>query len=426
MSIITMNWYISIYFTFCCLICVCKIVVGVNEQFIEKLALAKNVTDVEIEKIYQEWAIKDYPNFLKSCSMHKSSWELMKYKLILKILSAHTTASSQDYVLSFLGSSVAAGHDSHFNLSYPIVVGNLMRKSFSVLNVNLISRNMALGNNPCMPYDVCVKIFAGLDADVVHWEQTYNCPNSKILEQFVRQSLTIPNQPVVVFSESATAHWKPSKCDKMPPSHLVSGEEKALLDADVVKLVSELNKDEFKRAWGVLHDVSRTYREAGIQTFTHVSHEKYACLGPYIKDWEKGAAAWHPSVIGHRLRASHHAYFWLLCWRDAIVDLVNLASHRPLEAIAKDTTRHISALHRPVPTPIHPTPVPDNIDCLSDYEPRADRGASLKAHVLAGLSTGEASTSAMWKSIIYENLVHENLVKQVRIIIDCSRFLRSE
>lgn len=82
-----------------------------------------------------------------------------------------------------------------------------MRTAFSALGIELDSRNVALGNNPCTPYDVCVKFFAGLDADIVHWEQTYFCEGRHIIEQFVRQALLIPSQPVVVFSESHTGKW---------------------------------------------------------------------------------------------------------------------------------------------------------------------------------------------------------------------------
>ena len=122
---------------------------------------------------------------------------------------------------------------------------------------------VALIGNPCMPYDVCMKIFVGNDADigelpitvlyaiillsfflicncncecnvsfgifieliqclfnrlelvfVVHWEQTYFCGPfgaAYILEQFVRQSMTIPTKPIVVFSESSTGHWSDAK-----------------------------------------------------------------------------------------------------------------------------------------------------------------------------------------------------------------------
>jgi hypothetical protein len=50
-----------------------------------------------------------------------------------------------------------------------------MRSAFADADIDFVSRNVALGNNPCMPYDVCVKYFVGLDADVVHWEQNYFC-----------------------------------------------------------------------------------------------------------------------------------------------------------------------------------------------------------------------------------------------------------
>jgi hypothetical protein len=82
-----------------------------------------------------------------------------------------------------------------------------MKAAFDSLNIDLISRGVALGNNPCVPYDICVNVFAGLDADIVHWEQTYFCWDSWIFELFVRQAMSSPNKPVIVFSESGTAHW---------------------------------------------------------------------------------------------------------------------------------------------------------------------------------------------------------------------------
>lgn len=104
-------------------------------------------------------------------------------------------------------SSVTAGHDSHFNQSTPVVVGEYMRQAFDAVDVKLDSRNVALGNNPCMPYDLCIKFFAGYDADVVHWEQNYFCEGSPLMEQFIRQAMTIPTRPIVIFGESNTAHW---------------------------------------------------------------------------------------------------------------------------------------------------------------------------------------------------------------------------
>ncbi len=82
-----------------------------------------------------------------------------------------------------------------------------MKPAFAAMGIDLDSRNVALGNNPCTPYDVCVKYFAGLDADIVHWEQTYFCEGRQIIEQFIRQAMLIPSQPIVVFSESHTGKW---------------------------------------------------------------------------------------------------------------------------------------------------------------------------------------------------------------------------
>lgn len=318
---------------------------AVNDEFVKKLETAKAITEAHIKQLSDEWQIDKYPLFLKSCSMHKSSYELMKLKFTERILQAENAKAKKPFVISFLGSSVAAGHDSHFNYSYPVVAGQMMSAAFDAMDVTIDSRNMALGNNPCFPYDICVKIFANVDADIIHWEQTFNCGGKPILEQFIRQAMNIPTHPIIVFSESFTAHWAPDKC-KAPSDH--SEVEKDLLAAlrssanssslthgsGISKIVVELNKDEFKRAWQMpLGEISHKYRGAGIQTFTHMSHAPYACQGPYIKNWEKGAATWHPSIVAHRLRAAHHAYFWLAAWREALVELKALASHRPLDEL---------------------------------------------------------------------------------------------
>jgi hypothetical protein len=174
-------------------------------------------------------------------------------------------------------SSVTAGHDSHFNASTPVQTGLIMHAAMKSIGIELESRNVALGNNPCTPYDVCVKYFCGEDADIVHWEQTYFCADRRpIIEQFIRQALVMKSKPLVVFSDSHSGKWYaiaffesmrrqyPDKrstltlsflrcvvvcrdaklCDTKPKSHALSADEQALLDAEPVHLVSELNKDE--------------------------------------------------------------------------------------------------------------------------------------------------------------------------------------
>lgn len=102
---------------------------------------------------------------------------------------------------------MTAGHDSFFNASTPVVAGNYLSSAFAAIGIDLDSRNVALGNNPCTPYDVCVKLFAGMDADIVHWEQSYFCDGQPIIEQFIRQAHSLPSRPLVIFSDSNTGKW---------------------------------------------------------------------------------------------------------------------------------------------------------------------------------------------------------------------------
>ena len=178
-----------------------------SEQFTNRLHQALETTGRLIQKISDEWDIPNYPKFLKSCFMHKSAWETMKWKYMWKILQREITKEKVTFVISFTGSSVTAGHDSHFNQSTPIIAGLYMKDAFDELGLTLDSRNVALGNNPCMPYDICIKYFAGFDADVVIWEQNYFCDGSPLMEQYIRQAMTIPTRPIVAFSESNTGHW---------------------------------------------------------------------------------------------------------------------------------------------------------------------------------------------------------------------------
>lgn len=421
------------FLSFCLVVTVCVLFTDAEDDFLQKLKAAKHFAQDKTENILEEWQVSKYPGFLKSCFMHKSAWELLKLRYTDKIIRAlnntFSTAVMEPFVVSFLGSSVTAGHDSHVNMSFPFVVREYMAGSLSMMGVALQTRNMALGNNPCMPYDPCVSIFAGQDADIVHWEQSMNCHDEVMPEQFVRQATHKPPTryegirhsdqfipPLIVFSESFTAHWPASKCTPQPPQHEVTSDEKLLLMAAPVTIVSDLNKDMYHKSWSNFHDLVKHYKGAGIQMFTHQSHEIYACQGPYIPEWEKGAASWHPSVIAHRLRAAHHAYFWLLAWIEALDDFIKSAEQRSILAIAKLMRKHIAALPTNPTTALkNPLQIADGVACYSDYEPRAIRSASLRNRVIGGKYLPSADISATgnhWHSIIYENLVHENLVKQ--------------
>eukprot|EP00598_Pedospumella_elongata_P005182 CAMPEP_0184974064 /NCGR_PEP_ID=MMETSP1098-20130426/5635_1 /TAXON_ID=89044 /ORGANISM="Spumella elongata, Strain CCAP 955/1" /LENGTH=444 /DNA_ID=CAMNT_0027496585 /DNA_START=51 /DNA_END=1382 /DNA_ORIENTATION=+ len=394
---------------------------AINEELVAKLDASAITTKKSIDDIFNEWQIDKYPNFLKSCFMSKMSWELMKLKFQKKILAALSNpAEKTKFVISFTGSSVTAGHDSFFNASTPVVAGTYLTSAFEAIGIDLDSRNVALGNNPCTPYDVCVKLFAGMDADIVHWEQSYFCDGQPIIEQFIRQAHSLPSRPLIIFSDSNTGKWEASDCDKKKiTERVLDKSEKELLKATPGHLVSDVNKDELQKRWGWLAEYTHHYHSAGIQAFSHATHEMYACEGPYIKTWMEGAASWHPSVIGHRMRAAHHAYFWLLNWGEAVAELKALLSHRVLIAVEKDVNHRLDKLLTPMGPAKHKSDFPDEAQCYTDYEPRPVREASLKARVVSGLAADDktAATTAAgavsaggWKHMIYEDIVDHNLV----------------
>jgi hypothetical protein len=128
------------------------------------------------------------------------------------------------------------------------------------------------------------------------------------------------------------------------------------------------------------------YHSAALQTFQHLKHTDYACLGPYIPKWEEGAVSWHPSVIAHRLRAAHHAYFWLLIWREALTELSAVLSHRSIEAVSKDIDHHTSASQLKMSPAHFKTPFVDDMSCYTDYEPRSMTNVSLRKVAISPVS----------------------------------------
>lgn len=70
---------------------------------LQRVHAAIELTNATISAIRNEWQIDKYPNFLKSCFMHKLSWEIMKWKYEQRILTAMITGQPTKFVLSFTG-----------------------------------------------------------------------------------------------------------------------------------------------------------------------------------------------------------------------------------------------------------------------------------------------------------------------------------
>lgn len=130
-------------------------------------------------------------------------------------------------------------------------------------------------------------------------------------------------------------------------------------------IVSDINHHEFVSTWsGALKDIVIQYSGMGIQSFTHMSHDNYKCLGPYIAEWRKGAAPWHPSVVAHRLRAAHHAFFWLFGFREALIIIENLLTKgQSLDIIKLEFNNRLDNFYKKhtFPPNNHLTHIPDKV-----------------------------------------------------------------
>ncbi len=369
-----------------------------DSTILDSLRATQTETEQVLNGILRDWDVANYPNFLKSVGMTRTSWEVMKLKFKHKILSNKLGKSTEDtakFVIAFMGSSVTAGHDTPFNDSFTEVTGRTMRPPLQTVGIELESRNAAMGNNPCVPYDLCPKTFSGDDADLVHWEQSYNCfahdveKTGPIFEQFIRQSIHMKKHPIVVFAESATPNWNEKECDKpenkgpvdVPP------QDKKLYDlatkGDIMRIASEMNIDLINKGeWSGQSKMLHSYQTmAGVQVWSHHHYESYKCRGPYTRDWQCCSASWHPSKKGHQLRAAHHSFFWLAIFRDAVIEILNDKDSLIQQLALID--HHISKEGRHSPeAPIYKSIYTDDMQCINTFMPKHDWAADLRRHIL--------------------------------------------
>lgn len=79
--------------------------------------------------------------FLASNNVDKHTWDVIKYKIAKKIL------GQEQFLMTFGGSSVTAGHDNYYNQSYPAVVNRRLTPILKALGVDLVVRNIAQGES---------------------------------------------------------------------------------------------------------------------------------------------------------------------------------------------------------------------------------------------------------------------------------------
>ena len=141
------------------------------------------------------------------------TWDVIKYKFARKIVDSQIKQKQQPqrFLMVFGGSSVTAGHDNYYNQSYPFVVERRLQPVLQALGIALKVTNIAQGANPCLPYSLCYETMGGLDADVIGWEQSYNCGGDEMVSEYMgRVAAFSANRAIVYYSASGA--WNPEKC----------------------------------------------------------------------------------------------------------------------------------------------------------------------------------------------------------------------
>lgn len=242
------------------------------------LSSAKDSASKVLAQIHKRWDVDNFPDFLSTVSMLSSGWEVLKTKLELKYLMATRRIlegtpydDEVKFVISFLGTSVTAGHDSPFNKSFSSRVEWALAPLDMPVRIKFVTRNGAVGNNPCMPYDLCPATYAGQDADMIVIEQSFNCGfgqnENRLHEALVRLAMHMPNQPVIAFSDSLSPNYGEKDCvnkSTLPPE----------IDPDGMKRLEALKSNHRKNisttlnrhlSLGEIPKLQHKYRGAGIQ-----------------------------------------------------------------------------------------------------------------------------------------------------------------
>lgn len=217
-------------------------------------------------ELSQRWNIDHYPNFRTTMHVPRASWVLQKAKFVRLLLEANANHASSNtshkpfdlsFVVGFAGSSVTAGHgeliysnhhifgnlsyvtlfcffylffltvDNYFSEAFPQVFHDTLVPLFRTMEVPLVVRNHALGNNPCYPYDACIETHLGDDLDILAWEQVRDslCTTSMYLRWCAHTLYCLPcccelqslncghwSVPLDTFSRQASYMQKKVRC----------------------------------------------------------------------------------------------------------------------------------------------------------------------------------------------------------------------
>jgi hypothetical protein len=223
--------------------------------------------------------------------------------------------------------------------------------------------------------------------------------------------MTLKSQPIVLFAGSSTPNWPSTACDTMPPKPSVSEDDDKmlkLLKSDPMKIPSEINKGLVNEGFSAVATMFHAYKAAGVQVWDHTRYEKYKCHGPYLKSWQCCSASWHPSLLGHEIRAAHYSYFWLLIYKEALQAVKKkLTEEKNIKLAIQKLQKHRELKYILPPEVMYKTDFSDNMQCLTTFMPRADPDSDFLQFIIKN-----GDERPPFKREIIENFMDEGIVKK--------------
>jgi len=230
------------------------------------------------------------------------------------------------FTVVFGGTSVTAGHDNHYNESYPFAFERMAKCAFQAAGIELVVRNAGLGFNQGLPYSLCVDEFYGRDADVVLWEMgpmgnddPEGYEDEIAMRNFFSKDL-FPRRPSFFFmgggasareiwgevspqcsschDHSGQTYYHGQLCPVEDCKHIPCKECPAIFKQKQHRVLSRAQSDLLSR-----------YKDFGTGAINPV-----LCTGPLSDRWEFSAsklvrvaksptydAGWHPGPYGHEM-----------------------------------------------------------------------------------------------------------------------------
>lgn len=149
----------------------------------ERLVRAKETLDTVGTLIYQRFELHKLQQlqlFLVSSNIHSRTWDTIKLKLAKKLL-----VQGSNFTMVFGGTGVTAGYDNYLHQSYPMIIEKRLSPVFKQLGVNLVVRNIGQIHVDCRLSNYCYDAMGGEDADVIGWENSFDCGAAKDAHEFI-------------------------------------------------------------------------------------------------------------------------------------------------------------------------------------------------------------------------------------------------